>query len=171
MFQNVQSLDFYEWSIFAKYASTAARSFVAAGNHQLRALHPSKASAAPLAQSLPYVASSSEYPMPFRQVSNSYQPDQLNKLSQAFELVWPHIVDKYGAATDVQLESLRTRLANFIVACACHGELDPDRLRQTALRAFNGKLENTGSVARNEKRHDQCPSQGHRDNDQERAHS
>jgi len=42
--------------------------------------------------------------MPFSHVSNSYQPDQLNKLTEAFDLAWPQIVLAYGPATDLQLE-------------------------------------------------------------------
>ena len=74
--------------------------------------------------------------MPFSHVSNSYQPEQLQKLTEAFDLAWPQIVLSYGAATDIQLEQLRQRLANFIVACACRGEFQPEKLVQTALRAF-----------------------------------
>ena len=74
--------------------------------------------------------------MPFSHVSNSYQPEQLKKLTEAFALAWPQIVLSYGAATDIQLEQLRQRLANFIVACACRGEFKPEKLAQTALRAF-----------------------------------
>ena len=74
--------------------------------------------------------------MPFSHVSNSYQPEQLHKLTKAFDLAWPQIVLTYGPATDLQLEQLRQRLANFIVACACRGELEPEKLVQTALRAF-----------------------------------
>jgi len=76
--------------------------------------------------------------MPFSHVSNSYQPEQLKKLTEAFNLVWPQIMLDYGAATDIQLEALRTRLANFIIACACLGEFEPEKLRETALRAFLG---------------------------------
>jgi hypothetical protein len=74
--------------------------------------------------------------MPFSHVSDSYQPEQLKKLTEAFNLVWPQIMLDYGAATDIQLEALRTRLANFIIACACLGEFEPEKLRETALRAF-----------------------------------
>jgi len=74
--------------------------------------------------------------MPFSHVSNSYQPEQLNKLTEAFDLAWPQIVLPYGPATDLQLEQLRQRLANFIVACACLREFEPEKLCQTALRAF-----------------------------------
>ena len=74
--------------------------------------------------------------MPFSHVSNSYQPEQLKKLTEAFDLAWPQIMLAHSAATDIQLEQLRQRLANFIVACACRGEFEPEKLVQTALRAF-----------------------------------
>ena len=73
--------------------------------------------------------------MPFSHVRNSYQPEQLNKVTEAFDLAWPQIM-LADPATDLQLEQLRQRLANFIVACACRGEFEPEKLAQTALRAF-----------------------------------
>ena len=47
--------------------------------------------------------------MPFSHVSNSYQPEQLKKLTEAFDLAWPEIMrpmalqlkcnwDSYGSA-------------------------------------------------------------------------
>ena len=74
--------------------------------------------------------------MPFSHVSNSYQPEQLKKLTEAFDLAWTEIMRSYGTATEMQLGQLRQRLANFIVACACRGEFQPEKLVQTALRAF-----------------------------------
>ena len=74
--------------------------------------------------------------MPFSHVSNNYQPEQLKKLTEAFDLAWPQIMLAYGAASDIQLEQLRQRLANFIVACTCRGEFEPEKLVHTALRAF-----------------------------------
>jgi hypothetical protein len=74
--------------------------------------------------------------MPFSHVANSYQPGQLVKLAKAFDLVWPEIMLANGAVTDIQLDRLRKRLANFIVACASLGEFEPENLRETAFRAF-----------------------------------
>jgi hypothetical protein len=74
--------------------------------------------------------------MPFSHVRNSYQPEQLDKLTDAFNLVWPQVVLANGTATDIELERIRHRLANFIVACASRGEFEPEKLRQTAPRAF-----------------------------------
>ena len=75
--------------------------------------------------------------MPFRHVKDSYQPEQLNKLTEAFDLVWPQIMPANGAATE--LEWLQERLANFIIACASPGQFEPEKLRQTALRAFRNR--------------------------------
>jgi hypothetical protein len=77
--------------------------------------------------------------MPFSHVRHSFQPEQLANLTEAFNLAWPQIMVANRAATDVQLDGLRQRLANFIVACASRGEFDPQRLRDTALRAFNAR--------------------------------
>ena len=74
--------------------------------------------------------------MPFSHVANSYQPEQLDKLTEAFNLVWPQVVLANGTATDIELERIRHRLDNFIVACASLGEFEPEKLRGTALRAF-----------------------------------
>ena len=72
--------------------------------------------------------------MPFSHVANSYQPEQLDKLT--VNLVWPQVVLANGTATDIELERIRHRLANFIVACASRGEFEPEKLMKIALRAF-----------------------------------
>ena len=77
--------------------------------------------------------------MPFSHVSDSYQPEQLKKLTEAFDLAWPQITHAQSTATEIQLEQLRQRLGNFIVACACRGEFEPEKLAQTALRAFTNR--------------------------------
>ena len=74
--------------------------------------------------------------MRFSHVSNSYQPEQLQKLTEAFDLALCQIMLAHSTATEIQLEQLRQRLGNFIVACACRGEFEPEKLVQTALRAF-----------------------------------
>jgi hypothetical protein len=75
--------------------------------------------------------------MPFRHVKDSYQPEQLNKLTAAFDLVWPRIMPANAAATE--LDWLHERLANFIIACASQGQFEPEKLRQSALRAFRNR--------------------------------
>jgi len=78
--------------------------------------------------------------MPFSHVKNEYQPEELTKLTEAFNLVWPEIILANGADTESQIESLRQRVANFIIACASGGEgFEPEKLRATTLRAFTNR--------------------------------
>ena len=43
--------------------------------------------------------------MPFSHVANSYQPEQLDKLTEAFNLVWPQVVLVNGTATDMHAQA------------------------------------------------------------------
>ena len=72
--------------------------------------------------------------MPFSHVRHSYQPEQLANLTEAFNLVWPQIMLANRAATDIELDGLRQRIANFIVACASRGEFEPARLKDISRR-------------------------------------
>jgi hypothetical protein len=63
-------------------------------------------------------------------------PDTALANRATFNLVWPQVVLANGTATNIELERIRYRLANFIVACASRGEFEPEKLRETALRAF-----------------------------------
>ena len=74
--------------------------------------------------------------MPLSQFRSHYKPNQHAKLVEAFNLVWPKVMLAKPVADTAQLEWLRERLENFIVACASGGEFEPERLRATALRAF-----------------------------------
>ena len=74
--------------------------------------------------------------MPLSQIRSHYKPNQHAKLVEAFNLVWPKVMLAKPVANTAQLEWLRERLENFIVACASGGEFEPERLRATALRAF-----------------------------------
>ena len=51
--------------------------------------------------------------MPFSHVSNSYQPEQLKKLTEAFDLAWPQIMLSHSQQPTSNWNT-RQRLANFI---------------------------------------------------------
>jgi len=82
--------------------------------------------------------------MPLSQFRSHYKPDQHAKLVEAFNLVWPKVMLAKPIADTAQLEWLRERLENFIVACASGGEFEPERLRATALRAFTKQSRGVG---------------------------
>jgi hypothetical protein len=72
--------------------------------------------------------------MPFRKVASDFQPDELDKLTAAFNGAWQQLVVANGADTELQL--LRTTLAQHIIACARTGQFDPEKLKHSALRAL-----------------------------------
>ena len=73
--------------------------------------------------------------MPFSHVASQYQPEQLESLSAAFDKAWPQVLLSKRPNPE-QLEWLRRRLANYILACASQRQFDPDKITEQALRAF-----------------------------------
>lgn len=74
--------------------------------------------------------------MPFSHVAPVLQPEQLAKLTAAFDQAWSQLSFAQRADTPLELEWLRRRLANYLLACASRGEFDPDKLTEQALRAL-----------------------------------
>jgi hypothetical protein len=75
--------------------------------------------------------------MPFSHVAQEYQPEQLKNLTQAFDLAWPKVVQACRVRNEDQAICLRERVANYILACAAaQCEFDPEKLSQSAIRAF-----------------------------------
>ena len=74
--------------------------------------------------------------MPFRQVQNDYQPEQIVQMTEALNLAWPQVLFANDSSTPSQLDLLKQRLANFIIACASQGEFNPEALKEAAVRAF-----------------------------------
>jgi hypothetical protein len=74
--------------------------------------------------------------MPFREIASDFQPDELDNLTAAFNGAWQQLVVANGVDTELQIELLRKTLAQHIIACARTGEFDPEKLRDSALRAL-----------------------------------
>jgi hypothetical protein len=78
--------------------------------------------------------------MPFTHIAHEYQPEQLAKLTEAFDQAWPEVLRVWIKSDDDQVEWLRKRLANYIIACASHGgDFDPVLLCEKAIRALATK--------------------------------
>jgi hypothetical protein len=71
--------------------------------------------------------------MPFSHVKSEFQPEQLAKMTAAFDMAWPTVS---AANSCDKIGLLRERLAHYIIACASGGELDPDKLKGLAIKAF-----------------------------------
>ena len=74
--------------------------------------------------------------MPFREVTSDFQPDELDKLTAAFNAAWQQLGVANGVNAELQIELLRKKLAQHIIDCARSGQLDPEKLKDSALRAL-----------------------------------
>jgi hypothetical protein len=87
-------------------------------------------------------------PMQFSQVLHNFQCKELEKLNIAFNAAWPPLLLTNGSSTPFQVELLKKRLAQHIVACASIGQLDPERLKEESLRALLKRHHNSRTEGR-----------------------
>jgi hypothetical protein len=84
--------------------------------------------------------------MTFADYRSFFKPDELNALTAAYDSAWKHLCAAHSAMTPAQEADLKERLAKMILASACTGERDPERLTEIALRGL-GKTPSLGEVA------------------------
>ncbi|MGO8841746.1 MAG: hypothetical protein ACLQF1_11605 [Methyloceanibacter sp.] len=72
--------------------------------------------------------------MPFREYSSYFLSDELNAFKAAYEATWQHL--RATGTTPDQAAVLRKNLAQVILASACNGEREIERLKDIALRAL-----------------------------------
>ena len=72
--------------------------------------------------------------MPFQKYAAFFEPDELNTLTAAYDAVWQQIWTT-SAMNEAQAAVLKNNLAQIILASACTGERDMERLKEIALRA------------------------------------
>ena len=72
--------------------------------------------------------------MPFRDYSSYFQPGELSMLTAAYEVAWQHLWA--AGITPDQGAVLKKNLAQIILASACAGERDIEKLKDIALRAL-----------------------------------
>ena len=77
-------------------------------------------------------------------VSNSYDPNTLWLLGQAYEEVWLNIAGNYGTAATI--EDRRIRLALIILELANTGERDLDEIKSDALAIMLLREQQTRSL-------------------------
>jgi hypothetical protein len=72
--------------------------------------------------------------MTFKKYAAFFQPHELEALTAAYDAVWQHI-QATNAIEAAEALVLKDNLAQIILASACTGERDTERLKQIALRA------------------------------------
>jgi hypothetical protein len=75
--------------------------------------------------------------MAFREYAAFFQPHELEALNAAYDAAWENIVTKL--MTPAEAVNLKNRLAQVILASACTGERDANRLKQIAVRALSSR--------------------------------
>jgi hypothetical protein len=76
--------------------------------------------------------------MTFQRHAAFFQPHELDALTAAYDSAWQHICDINLGMTATQASLLKKKLAQIILASACTGECDMERLREIALRGVAG---------------------------------
>jgi DnaJ-domain-containing protein 1 len=72
--------------------------------------------------------------MDIRDYSPFFDPDQLSALTAAYEAAWQDVREKALAMDADRAGILKKKLAQLILASACNGQHDPQKLRDIALR-------------------------------------
>ena len=72
--------------------------------------------------------------MPFRQYSSHFPSNELDAFTAAYEAAWRHL-GTIGTTPD-QAAVLKKNLAQIILASACKGEREVEKLKAIALRAL-----------------------------------
>jgi hypothetical protein len=73
--------------------------------------------------------------MPFQKYSPFFAPEELRALAAAYEATWQQLACE-AALNVAQAANLKRNLAQIILASACNGEREPERLKGVALRAL-----------------------------------
>ena len=71
--------------------------------------------------------------MTFQQYAAFFQPDELDALTAAYDAVWQQVW-MANAMNEAQASVINNNLAQIILASACTGERDMERVKQIALR-------------------------------------
>ncbi len=75
--------------------------------------------------------------MPFREYSPFFRPEELDALTAAYNSAWHHLSDKCFESSPDQTSTAKKNLAQIILAAACNGEREPERLKEIALRGVS----------------------------------
>jgi hypothetical protein len=75
--------------------------------------------------------------MTFHKYAAFFEPDELAALTAAYDAAWQHVWTTSGM-NEAQGSVIKDNLAQIILASACTGERDRERLQDIALRAVTG---------------------------------
>jgi hypothetical protein len=79
--------------------------------------------------------------MPFEAYSAYFRPEELGVLAAAYDAAWQDLWTERLTLGAEQTLVLKKNLAQIILASACTGKRDVDRLKEIALRGVSGRRE------------------------------
>ena len=75
--------------------------------------------------------------MPFQEFSSFFGPDELDAMTAAYNAAWYQLWIAGVAVTPHRVGVVKRKLAQVILASACTGARDRERLKDVALRALS----------------------------------
>ena len=74
---------------------------------------------------------------PFRAYGGFFGPEELETMTAAYDAAWQHLWSSAIALSPSEAQSVKRKLAQVILATACTGSRDFERLKDAALRALS----------------------------------
>jgi len=78
--------------------------------------------------------------MRLRDYSSFFRPEEFDAMTAAYDAAWHHLRTHRPPLTADQIWILKKKLAQIILASACNGKRDVERLKEIALRGVSGRL-------------------------------
>jgi hypothetical protein len=80
--------------------------------------------------------------MRLQHYSSFFRPEEFDAMTAAYDAAWQHLQTNRPKLTTNQVRVLKKNLAQIILASACTGKRDVERLKDIALRGLSSRLLN-----------------------------
>ena len=80
--------------------------------------------------------------MRLQHYSSFFRPEEFDAMTAAYDAAWQHLQTNRPTLTADQVRVLKKNLAQIILASACTGKRDVERLKEIALRGLSSRLLN-----------------------------
>ena len=78
--------------------------------------------------------------MRLQHYSSFFRPEEFDAMTAAYNAAWQHLQTNRPTLTADQVRVLKKNLAQIILASACTGKRDVERLKEIALRGVSSRL-------------------------------
>ena len=78
--------------------------------------------------------------MRLRDYLSFFRPEEIGAMTAAYDAAWQHMRTNRPTLTADQVQVLKKKLAQIILASACTGQRDLVRLKEIALRGVSARL-------------------------------